>query len=606
MLYDAPAIDRLGIPAYCWWNEALHGVARSGTATVFPQAIGMAASFNSELMQQVGEAIAVEARAKYNEYKQFGETSRYQGITCWSPNINIFRDPRWGRGQETYGEDPYLTGRMGAAFVNGMQGNGKYRRVDACLKHFAVHSGPESLRHGFNATVSEEDLNSTYLWAFRYCLEHAAPASVMGAYNRTNGEPCCASPTLIQKILRGEWGFDGYFVSDCGAIADIDANHKVTANRTESAALAVACGCDLNCGGAYAYLMNAVQQGLLSEADITESVTRLFTARYQLGQFADDCEYDSIPYDMVACRAHRDLNLRMAHESIVLLKNDGILPLKPTTRVALIGPNADSYDLLVANYCGTADDYVTPLTGIREACQAKVTYAKGCHLFHEAQNDDSGVSTQEAVIAARVSDVIILCMGLDAVLEGEEGTVNAEGLIVGDRSTLQLPPCQLALYEQLKQLGKPIIFVNFSGSCVDLSDMKEHCAAVIQQFYPGAMGGRALADVLFGKVSPSGRLPVTFYRSVDDLPDFSDYSMENRTYRFFRGEPVYPFGYGLTYSVIDEEWIDDHTVIVSNRGGVDTAYSVLKFSKDPKDPRLCGFEKIFLKAGESQTITFER
>ncbi|MBQ7338804.1 MAG: glycoside hydrolase family 3 C-terminal domain-containing protein [Clostridia bacterium] len=606
MQHTAPAIERLGIPAYNWWNEALHGYARSGTATVFPQAIGMAASFNTDLLYTVGEAISIEARAKYNEYKKFGDTGIYQGLTCWSPNINIFRDPRWGRGHETYGEDPYLTARMGTAFVTGMQGEGKYRRVDTCLKHFAAHSGPESQRHGFNAVVEEKDMRDTYLWAFKYCIDHADPASIMGAYNRTNGEPCCASKTLLQDILYGEWGYDGYVVSDCGAICDIDANHKVTATRAESAALAVNNGCALNCGSAFPFLKEAVAEGLISEETITEAVTRLFTARYRLGMFADDCEYDAIPYDVVACEDHRVINRKMAQESIVLLKNDGILPLKRDTRVAVIGPNASSYDLLLANYCGTADSYTTLLAGIMQASRGRVTYAKGCHLFRENLGQDDGISAREALVAARVSDVVIMCMGLDAVLEGEEGTLNTEGLAVGDKATLNLPKSQLALYEEIKKTGKPIVFVNVSGSCIDLSDMKENCAAVIQQFYPGAEGGHALADVLYGDVSPSGRLPVTFYRSVEDLPDFADYSMENRTYRFFRGEPVYPFGAGLTYSTIREEWLDESTVVVHNDGSVDTAYSVLKFEKDPADPRLCGFEKIFLKAGESKTVVFER
>ncbi|MBQ7319355.1 MAG: glycoside hydrolase family 3 C-terminal domain-containing protein [Clostridia bacterium] len=605
MQHTAPAIERLGIPGYNWWNEALHGYARSGTATVFPQAIGMAASFNSDLLGQVGEVISIEARAKYNEYKKFGDTKRYQGLTCWSPNINIFRDPRWGRGHETYGEDPYLTGRMGTAFVNGMQGEGKYRRVDACLKHFAAHSGPESQRHGFNAVVSEQDMQDTYLWAFKYCIDNADPASVMGAYNRTNGEPCCGSKTLLQDILYGAWGFGGYVVSDCGAICDIDANHKVTNTRAESAALAVNNGCQMNCGNAYDALKVAVAEGLITEETITEAVIRLFTARYRLGMFADDCEYDAIPYDVVACEDHRLLNRKMAQESIVLLKNDGILPLAKDTRVAVIGPNASSYDLLLANYCGTADQYTTLLAGIREACCGKVTYAKGCHLFRDTQDDDSGVNTREALIAAKRSDVVVMCMGLDAVLEGEEGTLNAEGLAVGDKATLNLPRCQLALYEEIKALGKPIVFVNVSGSCIDLSDMKENCAAVIQQFYPGAEGGHALADVLFGDVSPSGRLPVTFYRSVDDLPDFADYSMKNRTYRYFEGEPVFRFGEGLTYSQIEEHWIDECTVDVANVGAVDTAYAVLRYAPAP-DVHLIGFEKVFVPAGKTVRVVFKR
>ena len=605
MQHAAPAIERLGIPAYNWWNEALHGYARSGTATVFPQAIGMAASFNSELLHRVGEVISTEARAKYNEYKTFGDTDIYQGLTCWSPNINIFRDPRWGRGHETYGEDPYLTGRMGVAFVTGMQGEGKYRRVDATLKHFAAHSGPEAQRHGFDAVVSEEDMQNTYLWAFQYCIDHADPAAVMGAYNRTNGEPCCASKTLLRDTLYGKMGFEGYVVSDCGAICDIDAHHQSTANRAESAALAVRNGCALNCGFAYSFLKEAVEKGLLDECYIDEAVTRLFAARYRLGMFDDDCEYDTIPYDVVSCEEHRALNRQMAQESIVLLKNEGILPLSKTARVAVIGPNADSRDVLLANYNGTPDSYVTLLAGIREACRGRVTYAKGAHLYDEHPNSEQGITIREAVIAARQSDVVVMCMGLDAVLEGEEGTANTHGLAVGDRATLDLPKSQQALFDAIKAEGKPIVFVNVSGSCVGLADAKENCAAVLQVFYPGAEGGRALADILFGDVSPSGRLPVTFYRGVEDLPDFADYSMQNRTYRYFSGTPVFAFGEGLTYSDIREDWIDDKTVELTNAGDVDTAYAVLRYAPTP-DRHLIGFEKVFLRAGEQKTVVFER
>ena len=605
MQHAAPAIERLGIPAYNWWNEALHGYARSGTATVFPQAIGMAASFNSELLHRVGEVISTEARAKYNEYKTFGDTDIYQGLTCWSPNINIFRDPRWGRGHETYGEDPYLTGRMGVAFVTGMQGEGKYRRVDATLKHFAAHSGPEAQRHGFDAVVSEEDMQSTYLWAFQYCIDHADPAAVMGAYNRTNGEPCCASKTLLRDTLYGKMGFEGYVVSDCGAICDIDAHHQSTANRAESAALAVRNGCALNCGFAYSFLKEAVEKGLLDECYIDEAVTRLFAARYRLGMFDDDCEYDAIPYDVVSCEEHRAINRKMAQESIVLLKNEGVLPLSKTARVAVIGPNADSRDVLLANYNGTPDSYVTLLAGIREACRGRVTYAKGAHLYDEHPNSEQGITIREAVITARQSDVVVMCMGLDAVLEGEEGTANTHGLAVGDRATLDLPKSQQALFDAIKAEGKPIVFVNVSGSCVGLADAKENCAAVLQVFYPGAEGGRALADILFGDVSPSGRLPVTFYRGVEDLPDFADYSMQNRTYRYFSGTPVFAFGEGLTYSDIREDWIDDKTVELTNAGDVDTAYAVLRYAPAP-DRHLIGFEKVFLRAGEQKTVVFER
>lgn len=599
MNYYAPAIERLGIPAYCWWNEGLHGVARSGRATVFPQSIGMAASFNDELMQKVANVISDEARAKYNEYKKFGDTDIYQGLTYWSPNINIFRDPRWGRGHETYGEDPYLTGRMGTAFIKGLQGDGKYRKVDATIKHYAAHSGPESGRHSFDSVVNEKDLYETYLWAFKYCIDNADPSAVMGAYNRTNGEPCCASKTLLEDILRGEFGFKGYVVSDCGAICDINNGHKITANEAESAALAVNNGCDLNCGEAYKWLKTAVALDLISEETITTCVERLFTARFRLGMFADDCEYDNIPYDIIESEESAEINLEMAQESIVLLKNNGILPLKKGTKVAVIGPNADSKDVLLGNYSGMPSKYYTLLRGIQE--YTDVNYALGCYLFEEP-NVHHGVTHREAIVNAKNSDVIIMCMGLDATLEGEEGDAyNAD--TGGDKRDLELPAVQNSLYDEIKALGKPIVYVNASGSCINLSKQKDECDAVIQCFYPGAMGGLALADIIFGKVSPSGRLPVTFYESVDDLPDFKDYSMENRTYKFYNGTPVYEFGYGLTYSDIEENWLDENTVELTNKGDFDTKYSVLKYEYIPHK-NLCGFKKVFIRKGEKLTVEF--
>ncbi len=599
--YNAPAIPRLGIPAYNWWNEALHGAARAGTATVFPQAISMAASFNDELMEQVACAISDEVRAKYNEYKTFGDTQIYQGLTCWSPNINIFRDPRWGRGHETYGEDPYLTGRMGAAFVRGLQGyDPVYRKTDATLKHFAVHSGPEGMRHGFNAEVEQKDLYETYLSAFRYCIDHAHPAAVMGAYNRVNGEPCCASPTLMEEILRKEFGFDGYYVSDCGAIRDIDMFHKVTAGPEESAALAVNCGCDLNCGAAYTYLQAAYEKGLISEDVITRSAERLMEARMRRGMFDDDCPYDSISMDVVESPAHIALNREMARQSMVLLKNNGILPLKGTEHIAVIGPNADSVSVLLANYNGTPSRYTTLLRGIQEAAQGKVEYARGSHLYKDESQNDTDCSERylrEAILAAKRSDAVILCMGLDPTLEGEEGDAY-NGFNSGDKADLELPACQKLLYEEIVKTGKPVIFVNVSGSCINLCRQDEECAAVLQCFYPGAEGGHALADILFGKANPSGRLPVTFYRSADDLPDFTDYSMENRTYRFFRGKPLYPFGYGLSYTTFTENWVDDNTVEVTNTGSMDGWHTVLKF-RDTPYPTLVGFTKVFVPAGET-------
>ncbi len=602
MKYDAPAIERLGVPAYNWWNECLHGVARSGKATVFPQAIGMAASFNTDLMFRVATAISDETRAKYNEYKQFGETQIYQGLTMWSPNINIFRDPRWGRGHETYGEDPYLTGEIGVAFVKGLQGDGKYRKVDATLKHFAVHSGPEKGRHGFNAVVSEKDLYETYLWAFKYCIDNAHPSAVMGAYNRTNGEPCCASPTMLGKILYGEFGFDGYVVSDCGAICDINNHHKVTQNEAESAALAVNNGCQLNCGSAYKWLKTAVALDLIDEATVTCAVERLFEARFRLGMFDNDCEYDNISYDIVECEEHIELSRRMAQESIVLLKNDGILPLKKSMRVAVIGPNADDKSVLLANYTGTPSSYTTILKGIQKLSEGKVTYARGCHIYDDYIGYWAEHPMNEAVIDARKADVVVLVMGLNPSMEGEEGDAY-NGAMSGDKADLELPNSQKMLYEEIKKTGTPIVFVNVSGSCVNLSDQDKNCNAVIQCFYPGAEGGHALADVLFGDVSPSGRLPVTFYKSVDDLPPFEDYSMENRTYKFFKGDVVYPFGHGLTYSEITENWIDENTVELTNNGDCDTMYTVLKFEYIPHK-NLCGFKKVFLEKNSKTKVIF--
>ncbi len=601
--YDAPAIERLGIPAYNWWNECLHGVARAGAATVFPQAIGMAASFNTALMHDVATAISDEARAKYNAYKQFGDTLIYQGLTYWSPNINIFRDPRWGRGHETYGEDTYLTAIMGTAFVKGLQGDGTYRKLDATIKHYAVHSGPEGLRHGFDAVVSDKDLHDTYLWAFKYVIDHADPSAVMGAYNRVNGEACCASPTLLKKILYGDWGFDGYVVSDCGAICDINKNHHITNNEAESAALALNNGCQLNCGFAFTHLQTASAMGLVSDEVITESVERLFAARFRLGMFDNDCEYDNIPYDVVECDAHTQLNRKMAHESIVLLKNDGVLPLQNVKTVAVIGPNADDKSVLLGNYNGTPSRYTTLLRGIQDAADErgiKTLYARGCHTFQDKVHAWAEQPTREAVIAAQKADVIVMIMGLNPSMEGEEGdTYNGD--MSGDKRSIELPKVQLALYDEIVKVGKPIVFVNVSGSCIGLVKQDEQCAAVVQCFYPGAEGGHALADVLFGAVSPSGRLPVTFYRSTDDLPPFEDYSMENRTYKFFKGTPLYPFGHGLTYGDVTETWLDDNTVELRNGGTHGTMYSILKYEHVPHKS-LCAVKKVYIDKGATVTV----
>lgn len=603
MRYDAPAIERLGVPAYNWWSECLHGVARQGCATVFPQAIGLAASYNTDLMQEVATAISDEARAKYNEFKKFGSTELYQGLTFWSPNINIFRDPRWGRGHETYGEDPMLTGKMGTAFIKGLQGEGKYRKLDATIKHYAVHSGPEYERHGFDAVVSKKDLYETYLSAFKYCIDNADPSAVMGAYNRVNGEPCCGSKTLLQDILYGEFGFKGYVVSDCGAIRDFHTGHKVTASEPESVALAVNNGCQLNCGDAYLSLYEAYEMDLITEEAITAAVEKLFEARFRLGMFDDDCEYDKIPYDVVECEKHRELNRKMAQESIVLLKNNGILPLsKDVKTIAVIGPNADNVSILKGNYNGTPSRYATPLRGLQDAFDGRILYAHGCHPHDPHSGNWSGTPMREAVINAQMADVVIMFMGLNPSMEGEEGdTFNGD--VAGDKKDIFLPIPQRELFDKVMALGKPTIFVNISGSCVSLCDQDEKCDAVIQCFYPGAEGGNAIADVIFGKASPSGRLPVTFYRDDSDLPPFRDYSMENRTYKFFKGTPLYPFGHGITYGQIEENWISENCVELTNKGGMDTDYSVLKFKTEPHK-ELVDFKKVFIKVGQTIKVEF--
>ncbi len=618
LLHNAPAIERLGVPAYNWWNEALHGVARSGVATVFPQSIAMAASFDDALLYRVAQAISDEARAKYNEYKRFGSTQIYQGLTFWSPNINIFRDPRWGRGHETYGEDPYLTGRMGAAFVRGLQGDpkAKYKKLDATLKHYAVHSGPESQRHSFDAVVSKQDLYETYLPAFKYCIEKASPSAVMGAYNRTNGEPCCASPTLIGEILYKQFKFKGYFLSDCGAINDIHENHHVTNTQAESAALAINNGCVLNCGSAYGALMAAYEAGLVSEETITEAAVKLFTARFRLGMFAPegDCEYDKIPYDVVDCKKHRKLNAKMARESIVLLKNNGILPLenKKDLKIAVIGPNAKEVSVLLGNYNGTPYEFTTIFEGIKNQAKGKVYYAAGSRHMRGDMGDWEEHLLRDALLAADRSDVVIMCMGLTPNYEGEEGSFGNGG----DKRDIELPAAQQNLFREVLARGKPIIFVNVSGSAMNLTEQDEKCDAVIQLFYCGSDGGNALADVIFGRVNPSGRLPVTFYRSTEDLPPFEDYSMDNRTYKFFRGKPLYPFGYGLSYTTFKYSNLTvkpkkhgaDFTIDVTNTGSRVGDEVVLlynhKRNADVRVPikKLIAFKRVSLKPGETKTV----
>lgn len=557
MQHSAPEITRLGVPSYNWWSEALHGVARAGVATMFPQAIGMAATFDPDLLEKTADIISTEGRAKYHEFQRKGDHDIYKGLTFWSPTINIDRDPRWGRGQESYGEDPYLTSRLAVSFIRGIQGNDKkYLKAAACAKHFAGHSGPEGERHRFNAEISQKDLWETYLPAFEAAVREAGVVGVMGAYNRVNGEPCCGSKTLLKDILRGEWEFDGYVTSDCWAIKDFNEAHKVTKSIEESSALAVNNGCDLNCGCAYASLTKAVRSGLISESAIDEAVYHLMLIRMRLGMFdkPEHVPYTTIPYERVDCEEHRRAALEVAKKSLVLLRNrNQLLPLNKNQlkSIAVIGPNADSRAALEGNYNGTASEYVTVLNGIREAVgpDTRVYFAEGCHLY---KNSMSGLSEKydriaEAVSAAERADVAVLCLGLDAGLEGEEGDTSNE-FASGDKVNLKLPGTQQQLLEAVQKTGTPVVLVLLSGSALAVNWADEHVNAIVQAWYPGGQGGRAVASLLFGEYSPSGRLPITFYRSEEDLPDFHDYSMENRTYRYFKKAPLYPFGYGLSYT----------------------------------------------------------
>ncbi|MCI1965778.1 MAG: glycoside hydrolase family 3 C-terminal domain-containing protein [Oscillospiraceae bacterium] len=631
MQYEAPAIERLGIPSYNWWSEALHGVARAGVATIFPQAIGLAATFDVPSIQKMADIISTEARAKYHEFQRKGDHDIYKGLTLWSPTINIDRDPRWGRGQETYGEDPYLTSRLGVAFIRGIQGNGsKYLKASACAKHFAAHSGPEGERHQFDAQVSQKDLWETYLPAFEAAVCEAGVSGVMGAYNRMNGEPCCGSKTLLTDILRTEWNFEGYVTSDCWAIKDFNEHHRVTNSIEESSSLAVNNGCDLNCGCAFASLVKGYRAGLITDQKIDRAVYRLMLIRMRLGMFdnSGDVPYASIPYSENDREDHREFSEQMARESIVLLRNrNKILPLdrKKIHSIAVIGPNADSRSVLYGNYCGTASEHITILEGIQQAVcpETKVYYAEGCHLY---QNSTSSLSEKndrlaEAVSAAEWADAVVLCLGLDATLEGEEGDTSND-FASGDRSSLALPGNQESLLEAVQATGTPLIVVLLSGSALAVGWADEHADAVLEAWYPGERGGKAVTSLLFGEYSPSGRLPVTFYRSDRDLPDIHDYSMENRTYRFFHGSPLYPFGYGLSYTafsyakpVISRQNIEAGSNLkvtsrVKNTGSCESDEVVQLYLQDLEastrvpNYQLAGFHRIHLKPGESAEVTF--
>ena len=780
----APAIERLGVPAYDWWNEALHGVARAGQATVFPQAIGLAATFDVPLMGEVATTISDEARAKHHQFVRDGSHGRYQGLTFWSPNINIFRDPRWGRGQETYGEDPYLTARMGVAFVRGLQGDDPtYRKLDATAKHFAVHSGPEADRHHFDARPSQRDLYDTYLPAFETLVKKGDVDAVMGAYNRVYGESASASRFLLRDILRRDWGFKGYVVSDCWAIVDIWKNHKIVATREEAAALAVKNGTELECGEEYATLPAAVRQGLISEAEIDDAVTLLFAARMRLGMFdpPERVRWARIPYSTNQAPAHDALALKAAQASLVLLKNDGTLPLPRTLkRIAVIGPTADDTMALLGNYYGTPAAPVTVLQGIRDAAKGiEVAYARGVDLvegrddpaatplieatflrpsagsperglrgeyfrtpdlsgtpalvrtdaqigfrwdrgsptdnllargeaapgqgipndgfsirwsgqllppvsgryrieaaaddgyrlyvdgkrvldhwtnsdrlrsdgveldlqagraydlrleYYDAERD-AGVRLawrmpgakppfEEALDVARKADVVVFVGGLTGDVEGEEMTVNYPGFAGGDRTDMRLPSPQRALLEALHATGKPVVLVLTGGSALAVDWPQANLPAILMSWYPGQRGGTAVADALFGDTNPAGRLPVTFYKADETMPAFDDYAMEGRTYRYFRGTPLYPFGHGLSYTRFDYSDLQLDKRVVAPDGSMTVQVQVantgtrageevvqlyvrpLQNTPGAAQQELRGFQRIHLKPGERRTVSF--
>ena len=763
--YDAPGVDSLGIPAHNWWNEGLHGVARDGLATVFPQAIGLAATWDEELLHQVGDVISTEARAKHHEHVDDDNLTGgiYQGLSFWSPNINIFRDPRWGRGMETYGEDPFLTGSLAVQFIRGLQGDDpRYLKVISGVKHFAVHSGPEYSRHSFDVRPSTHDMLETYLPHFERAIKEGGARAVMCAYQRLDGAPCCGSP-LLQKMLREEWGFEGYIVSDCWALHDFyrEGRHGAAADRVEAAAMALEAGVDQNCGDTYPALVEAVQRGLVSEELVDRAVKRIMLARMQLGQFDPPEKVPHVkPYQLLCDPDHGAISDEAARASLVLLKNEGkLLPLDSAVkRIAVIGPNADDEHLLYGNYNGFARNYSTPLEGIREVFRgATVTYSPGCpvaegmplsrsipveYLYTDRTLTERGLRAanvangsnlpglsgknidfhwefdppdgdhfdgairwtgvlvppatgdyaigghayprfelfidgkrvvgwntvhetnavhaalhleggrpydvrfeyagkegmsgafarllwdppaerlkEEALEAARAADAVVMCMGLSPRLEGEEMRVDAEGFRGGDRVSIELPRVQQELIREIHAVGKPVVLVLLNGSALAVNWEAEHIPAIVEAWYPGESGGRAIAGLLAGEYSPSGRLPVTFYKSVDDLPPFDDYNMEGRTYRYFKGEPLYPFGHGLSYTsfAYDRMEAPDHlkvgrplgvSVEVINTGDRDGHEVVQLYVARENAPgrvpirSLQGFRRVYLKAGETRRLKF--
>lgn len=579
LMMDAPAIDRLGIRKYNWWNECLHGLARNGKATVFPQAIGLAATFDPDLMHRIGEAIALEARAKYNANRKIGYMDRFAGLTFWSPNVNLFRDPRWGRGQETYGEDPHLISRLGVSFVNGLQGDDeKWLKVAAMAKHYAVHSGPEKLRHEFDATVSRHQLWNTYLPAFEALVKEAKVEGVMGAYNRTNGEPCCAHPYLMNEVLRKMWGFDGYFVSDCWALVDFHEGHKISPSPEASASLAIGQGCNINCGATYPALVKAVKDGLTTEKEIDDNLRQALPTLFKLGIFEEEgaLPYDTISTDVVRCQEHIDLSYESALKSVVLLKNkDSALPLDPSLKSLFVtGPMAANAQALLANYYGVSSDLRTILEGVVDnvSDHTAIRYVQGSLMDRPNVNPMDWYSEE-----AEIAEVTIACMGITQLIEGEEGEAIASPSY-GDREYINLPPHQIEFLQLLRSKAKKLVVVVTGGSAISSPELHELADAVVYAWYPGEQGGQAVADLLFGKASPSGKLPVTFVNDIADLPPYEDYDMVGRTYRFMKQEPLYPFGYGLSYADMGLDALSSSATVVKKENSATVSISVTNSS----------------------------
>ena len=625
LLYTSPAIERLGISAYNWWNEGAHGVARSGTATVFPHTIAMAATFDGELIEEIADVISTEGRIKYNKHVEYGDHDIFKGITYWAPNINIFRDPRWGRGQETFGEDPFLTATLGTSFIKGIQGDGEFYKGTACSKHFAVHSGPEKDRHGFDAIATPHDMYETYLPAFEKTVK-AGVAGVMGAYNRTNGEPCCAHSYLMGEVLRKNWGFDGYFVSDCGALQDIFEFHKFVETKAEAAAVALKSSCDLNCGQTYEALVDAYEEDLITEDEITAAAERLYTIRFLLGEFEEVRPYSDIPYSKLDCKEHRELNLRASENCITLLKNDDYLPLCKNTdkRIAIVGPNAMSITALEGNYNGYASEYITVADGMRRVfTNADISVEKGTNYCLEKENDWGGFGNliSDGVAAAAEADITVLALGLDCSIEGEDTGFDNDYTACGDKKSVYLPKTQQKLAELVCDVCDNVIVVIMCGSSVDLGEkVRNHAKAIIHGWYPGSQGGLAIAKTISGENNPCGKLPVTIYDGEHPLPDFIDYNMKGKTYRFIEGDALYPFGYGLSYTKFEYtdakvlEKTDDSIKVsvdvknIGDRAGIEKTQIYAQYTDSRTYTphfQLCGIKSTKLEAGETKNVTID-